>query len=138
MEIGVEARKLAIEIIASLVHIKNTMAELLLKPSGVPIEIYRSLLYKKDDATGRTLSKRQIAPLILDAIDGTNECNQVVRQIIDIAANWNSFHLADNEYLARATVQKAREFIGTLKTMEAREEMQRELARKEELARMEH
>ncbi len=138
MDIGVEARKLAIEIIASLVHIKNTMAELLLKPSGVPVEIYRSLLYKKDDATGKTLSKRQIAPLILDAIDDKNECNQIVRQIIEIAANWNSFHLADNEYSARATVQKAREFSGTLKTMEAREAMQRELARKEELARMEH
>lgn len=60
-----------------------------------------------------------------------------VRRIIEVAARWSSFHLADDEYAARATVQKARELLGTIELMEAREAKQRELARKEELARME-
>jgi hypothetical protein len=37
--------RLAIEIIASLVNIKTTMAELLLNPAGVPREVYGPLLY---------------------------------------------------------------------------------------------
>lgn len=137
MDLGVEGRRVAIEIISTLVHIKNTMAELLLKPAGVPGEVYRPLLYKRDETTGRPLSKRKIAPLILEAVDARPECSGVVRALIELAANWSSFHLAENEYEARATVQKARELLGTLEVMEAREAQQRELARKEEIARME-
>jgi hypothetical protein len=137
MDWGVEARRLVIEVIATLVHVKHTMAELILKPAGIPPEVYRPLLYKNDPATGRVLSKRQIAPLILDAFGGRDECSHALRSIIEIAANWSSFHLAENEYAARATVQKARELLGTIELMEAREAKQRELARKEELARME-
>jgi hypothetical protein len=136
-ELTVEARRLAIEIIATLVHIKNTMAELLLKPAGIPSEIYRPLLYRRDETTGKTLSKRQIAPLVLDALEARPDCSTSVRRLIEIAANWSSFHLADDEFQARATVQKARELLGTLELMEAREAKQRELARQEELARME-
>ncbi|MCD4841820.1 MAG: hypothetical protein K8R08_07460 [Methanosarcinales archaeon] len=137
MEISTEERKLAIEIIATLVHIKNTMSELILKPANVPPEVYQPLLYRREETTGRILSKRQIAPLIIDAIENRSDCNQVVRRLIEIAAHWSSFHLADNEYQARATVQKARELLGNIKLMEAREAKQRELVRKEELAQME-
>jgi len=137
MEVGVEERRLVIEIIATLVHIKGTMTELILKPSGVPTDIYRSLLYKRDENTGRPMTKRQIAPLILNALENHSNYRDIVRRIIDIAANWSSFHLADDEYQARATVQKARELMGTIELMEAREIEQRELARKEELARRE-
>ena len=137
MDLGVEGRRIAIEAIATLVHIKNTMAELLLKPAGVPAEIYRPLLNRRDEATGRPLSKRKIAPLILDAIDGRPDCSGVVRALVVIAAKWTNFHLADDEFAARATVQKARELLGTLELMEAREAKQRDLARKEEISRME-
>lgn len=137
MEVGIEERRLAIEVIATLVHIKNTMVELILRPAGVPPDIYRPLLYRRDESTGRPLSKRQIAPLILDAIEGRPDYRNVIRRIIEIAAHWSSFHLADNEFLARATVQKARELLGTIELMEAREAKQREIARREELARME-
>jgi len=137
MEISTEERKLAIEIIATLVHIKNTMSELILKPANVPPEVYQPLLYRREETTGRILSKRQIAPLIIDAIENRSDCNQVLRRLIEIAAHWSSFHLADNEYQARATVQKARELLGNIKLMEAREAKQRELVRKEELAQME-
>lgn len=134
----VEARRLAIEIMATLVHIKRTMSERLLKPAGIPSEVYANLLNKRDEATGRKLSKRQIAPLILDAVEDRPDCAGVVRRLIDIAAKWGSFHLAHDEYQARATVQKARELLGTIEIMEAREAKQRELARKEAIARMEH
>ena len=137
MEISVEVRKLAIEIIATLVYIKHTMSKLILEPAGVPPEVYRPLLSCRDETTGKTLSKRQIAPLILNAIENRSDCNGVFRRMIEIAAHWSSFHLADNEFQARATVQKARELLGTIELMEAREAKQRELARKEELARME-
>jgi hypothetical protein len=137
MDPGVEGRRVTIEIIATLVHIKSTMAELILKPAGVPADVYQSLLTRRDESTGRPLSKRQIAPLILDALQDRGLCAPTIRAMIEIAANWSSFHLADDEFQARATVQKARELIGTIELMEAREAKQRELARKEELARME-
>lgn len=137
MEINIEMRRLAIEVIATLVHIKNTMVELILKPAGVPSEAYKNLIYRRDETTGRTLSKRQIAPLILDEIEKKHDSRKIFRAIIEIAANWSSFHLADNEFQARATVQKARELLGSIELMEARETKQRELARKEELAKME-
>lgn len=137
MDFGVESRRLAIEVIATLVHIKSTMAELILKPAGIPVDIYKPRLYQQDEATGYTLSKRKIAPLILDDIEQRGCSQQCIRKIIEIAAHWSSFHLADNEYKARATVQKARELLGILELMEEREAKQKEIARKEELARLE-
>lgn len=137
MDLGVEGRKLVIEVVATLVHIKSTMGDLLLRPAGVPPNLYRPLLQRRDEATGRPLSKRQIAPLLLDALDQSGGSEAAIRSIIEIAANWSSFHLADDEFAARATVQKAREMLGTIELHEAREAKQRELARKEELARLE-
>jgi len=137
MDLGIEERRAAIEAIATLAHIKRVMADLLLKPAGVPPEVYQPLLYRRDESTGRILSKRQLAPLILEAVETRTDCAGVVRRIIEIAAGWSSFHLADDEFAARAAVQKAREVLGTVKLMEAREAKQQELARKEETARME-
>lgn len=136
-QLSVESKRLAIEIVATLVHVKNTMAQMILEPAGIPAEVYKGLLYRQDDATGRALSKRQIAPLILDALEGRPGYSGTVRRLIEIAAQWSSFHLAHDEYQARATVHKARELLGTLEVMEAREAKQRELAKKAEIARME-
>lgn len=137
MDPGVEGRRLAVEIIATLVHIKSTMADLLLRPAGVPADVYRPVLQRRDEATGRPLSKRQMAPLILEALDQQHLTASTVRALTEIAAGWSSFHLADDEFAARATVQKARELLGTIELHEAREAAQRELARKEELSRLE-
>lgn len=137
MDLGVDGRRLVVEIIATLVHIKTVMAERILKPAGVPPDTYQSLFQQRDDSTGRLLTKRQMAPLILDAIEKRTDCPMSVRAIIEIAAHWSDFHLADDEFVARATVQKAREILGILDLMEAREAEQRELARKEELERKE-
>ncbi|MFQ5741447.1 MAG: hypothetical protein ACE5JX_20820 [Acidobacteriota bacterium] len=134
-DLGVDERKVAIEAIATLCHVKRVMADLLLKPAGVPEEVYGPLLYRRDE-TGRLLSKRQIAPLIIDGCDKRSEAQRSIRRIVEIAATWSSFHLADDEYAARATVQKARELLGIIETMEAREARAREIARQEELANL--
>jgi hypothetical protein len=136
-DLGIEGRRVSIEAIATLVHIKMTMAELVLKPAGVPPEIYRPLLDRRDEVSGRPMSKRQIAPLILDAMESRPDCTGVIRRIVEITSRWSGFYLADDEFAARATVQKARELLGTIELMEAREARQREIAQKEELARME-
>jgi hypothetical protein len=60
-DLGTDERKLAMEAIATLCHVKRVMADVLLRPAGVPEEVYRPLLYRRDE-TGRLLSKRQIPP----------------------------------------------------------------------------
>ncbi len=133
--LGTDEKRLAIEAIATLCHIKRTMVELILRPAGVPEDVYGGLLYRRDE-TGKLLSKRAIAPLILAACENRASARNVPRRIVEIAASWSSFHLADDEYAARATVQKAREVLDIVQTMEAREALARETARQEELARM--
>lgn len=137
MDIEVEERRVAIEALATLANLKNVMVELILRPAGVPDEVYRPHLYGRDEATGRSLSKRKSAPLIIDAVTHRPDGSRIVRRIVEITSQWSSYHLAANEYAARATVQKAREILGTMEQMEAWESQQRENARKEELARME-
>ena len=128
MDISVEERRVANEAICTLVNIKHTMAELLLKPAGVPREIYAPLLTRRDEVTGKLLTKRQMAPLILAALEKLQDGHRIIRTIVKLASEWTSFHLADDEFAARATVQKAREVMGTMETMEANETLQRELA----------
>lgn len=137
MDPGTDNRRLAIEIIATLVHLKRAMADLILRPAGIPEDLINTHLYRRDPSTGKLLSKREMAPGLLDAAEKRLGHENVTRQLIEIAANWSSFHLADKEFSARAVVQKAREALGTLETMEAREREAREIARREELARME-
>lgn len=134
-DLGTDERRLAIEAVATLCHIKQVMADRLLRPAGVPEAIFRPLLGRRDE-TGRPLSKRQLAPLIIEACEGEAGNSSSVRRLVEIAAAWNSFHLADNEYAARATVQKARELLGVIETMEAREEAAREASRHEEQTKL--
>jgi hypothetical protein len=134
-DLGTDERRVAIEAIATLCHIKRAMVDLLLKPAGVTEKVFRPLLYRRDEM-GRVLSKRQIAPLIIDGCENSAGGQQAMRRIVEIAATWTSFHLADNEYVARATVQKAREVLGIIELMEARETQARKIARQEELAEL--
>jgi hypothetical protein len=135
-DLGTDERRLAIEAITTLVHIKRTLIDLLLKPAGVPTPLAERWFARCDPSTNKPLTKRQVAPLLLDELDKTQELKSCIRAIVKIASEWTAFHLADNEYAARATVQKAREVMGTIQLMEAREAEQRELARREELARL--
>src|SRR2546430_6867693 len=95
MDIMVEEERVAIEAIATLVNVKRVMAELILKPAGVPPTIYGPLLYKIDDITGKPLSKRQMAPLILQATKQHPGGSDVPRKIVEIAANWSSYHRSE-------------------------------------------
>ena len=137
MTTGVEAKRLVAEIIATLVNIKQNMADQILRPAGVPQDCYQPILDQKDASTGRRITKRQMAPLLINAIERRQDGGEIVRRIIEIAAGWSSFHQAQEEYAARATVQKSRELIGQIEVMEARETRQREIGRNEELARLE-
>jgi hypothetical protein len=136
-EDAVETRRLAIEIMATLANLKSNMAEFILKPAGIPVEVYKPLLHQVDDVTGKAKSKRQIAPLILDAVDNRGDCSTAVRSMIEIAAHWSRFHLAADEYAARATVQKARTVLGQIESSESRERVKLDTLRKEEQARSE-
>ncbi len=125
MDIGVEEQRTAIEVIATLVNVRQAMVNLILKPAGVPPEIYQPVLLQCDESTGERLSKRQMAPLILDAVAKRPDGGATVRAIIEIAASWTSFHLAHDEYAARATVQKAAEILRQIETEESRRAEQR-------------
>lgn len=137
MDSRVEEQRVAVEAIATLVHLKNATADLILKPAGVPPDVYLKYLYGKNESTGRQLTKRQAAPLIVEALRKRRGCESAIRRILEIAANWSSFHLADDEYIARATVQKAKELLGTIELKEVEDAQKRERERQEEMARME-
>jgi hypothetical protein len=77
-DLGTDERSVvAIEAIATLCHIKRAMVDLLLKLAGVPEEVFRPLLYRRDEM-GRLLSKRQIAPLILDGCENSGAGKQSI------------------------------------------------------------
>ncbi|WP_438349442.1 hypothetical protein ACP8HI_01770 [Paenibacillus sp. FA6] len=120
MQTNIEIRKLAIEIISSLVNIKNQMYELILKPSGVS-EKYFGVLIKRRNPDGKLLTKREMGGIILDDLEKSQGNQKNIRKIISIAAEWSQFHLAGNEMQARATVQKAREVLNSIEIMEERE-----------------
>jgi hypothetical protein len=120
MEIGPEERRVAIEAMANLAHLKADMVNFILKPAGVPVDVFQPLIRMRDPGTGERLSKRAIAPLIIDALDRLPNGQQVLRSIIQITSRWNSYHLAHDEYEARATVEKAKEVLAFLEASEAR------------------
>ncbi|RVT65302.1 restriction endonuclease [Niallia taxi] len=141
MQLNENIRKLAIEIIANLVFIKNQMYEQILKPAGIKKEQFVRLKTFRN-ADGRLCTKREIGVMLLEEFDITVEEQKFVKTVIEIAASWNKFHLAENEYTARGTVQKAREVLNTIEIMEAKEaqlfeeEKKREKLRIEELKRI--
>jgi hypothetical protein len=56
-----EERTVAIESIATLVHIKNTMVNMILKPAGVPVDIYRQILTLHDEVKiGRASCRERV------------------------------------------------------------------------------
>jgi len=129
MDLGTEERRVVIEVIATLVYHKNRMAELILEPAGIPRDIYSPLLHRRDPVSGRELSKREIAPFILDAMAKRSDGIKAILSIIKIAANWpeERFYLADKEeYKARAAVLKARYLLGNIQRIEEQETKQQE------------
>lgn len=137
IHLDTETRRLALEAIATLVYVKKIAADQLLRPAGVPKDLIHRFLEERDPVTGDRLTKRQGGAIILDELARSGEDRAVIRKIIDIAASWTSFHLANNEYDARAIVQKARELAGTIAETDAREKERHEIAAKERVRRAE-
>ncbi|MFD2334373.1 hypothetical protein ACFSR7_34450 [Cohnella sp. GCM10020058] len=121
-----ETKKLVIEIIATLVHIKSTMYEEILRPARINKDYFQKLVREKN-ASGKLLSKREMASRIMTEIENLEDYEKVMRSIIFTASEWDKFHLADNEYEARATVQKAREVLVLLETNENFELMKKKV-----------
>ena len=137
MDLTNDERRIAIEVIATLVRIKSSMAEMILKPAGVSSCVYKPLLYKRDEETGCTLSKRQIAPIMVYTLSQNENGVRSIRAINEIAANWTSFELAEDEAAARLLVEKARDLIKTIRKLEKTESAKTILDREEEVARIE-
>lgn len=117
---GVDARKLALEVMATLVNVKRIAADRILRPAGIPDVLIKRFLKGKDVTTGETLTKRQAGALILEELARDGNDSSTIRKLIDIAASWNAYDLAQDEYKARAVVQKARELRGALAEADAR------------------
>lgn len=132
MKVGVDEKSLVIEAIATLAHYKSNMVNFILKPAGVPKEIYVPLLDQRNDLTGRPMSKRQTAPLILDALEKRNDYADIVGHIITIAARWNKFELSDKEYEARAVKAKAQAILERHQLFEVEEAGRKDAAREEQ------
>lgn len=140
MQLNENNRKLAIEIITNLVYIKNQMYEQILRPSGINQQQF-VILKSIRNVDGKLLTKREIGVRILDSFDNSVEEKEFIKSIIKIASKWDKYHLSDNEYTARATVQKAREALNSIEIMESiekkllEEEKNREELRISELRR---
>jgi hypothetical protein len=128
---GVDARKLALEAMATLVNVKRIAADRILRPAGIPDVLIKRFLNEKDATTGEPLTKRQAGALILEELARDGNDGPTIRKLIDIAAGWNAYDLAQDEYKARAVVQKARELKGTLAEADAREKAEEERAVRE-------
>lgn len=124
-----DARRLTLEVIATLVYVKKTAAEQILRRADVPEDLIRRFLTERDPATGEKRSKRDAGAVLLDELAKSGADHAVVRKIVDLAADWSAFHLAQNEYQARAVVQKARELRGVIAAADAREREQTEALR---------
>ena len=132
--LNVDARKLALEAMATLVNVKKIAADRLLRPAGIPDALIRQFLKGRDATTGDSLTKRQAGALILDELEREGKDGAVVRALLGTAADWTAFDLAQDEYKARAVVQKARELVGVLAEADEREKTEHEKAARERAA----
>ena len=119
-----DARRLALEVIATLCNVKTTCAEQMLRRADVPEDMVRRFLTQRDPTTGKKRSKREAGAVILDELACRGDDQVVIRKLISLAARWTAFHLAQDEYKARAVVQKAPELDGILAEMEEREKVE--------------
>ncbi len=133
--IDADARRVALEAIATLANVKRIAADQVLRPVGIPDDLIRRFLRERDATTHEPLTKRQGGALILDELAQQGQDRVAIRKLIELAAGWDAFHLAQDEYKARAVVQKAREIAGVLAEADAHERAEHERAVQERTAR---
>jgi hypothetical protein len=121
-----DARRTALEVIAALVNVKRLSADHLLRPAGVPEPLINRFVSGRDATTNEPMTKRQSGALILEELARDGKDGAFVRKLLDIAASWDAFHLAADEFKARAVAQKARELTGTLAEADARDRARQE------------
>jgi hypothetical protein len=105
---------------------KRDLIEKILKPAGVPREVYDRHLNRIDEFSGKKVTKCAAAPDILAEMEARREGSRFVRAVIQIGAGWTDFHLHEREMDARATVEKAKAFLKQLEGLEARERARQE------------
>jgi hypothetical protein len=133
--LNADARRTALEVMATLVNVKRLAADHLLRPAGVPQPLIHKFVSGRDPTTNEAMTKRQSGAFILEELARIEKDGAFVRKLLDIAANWNSFYLAADEFKARAVSQKARELTGTLAEADARERARQEKEATERAAR---
>ncbi|MFJ2044376.1 hypothetical protein ACIOBL_12255 [Paenibacillus taichungensis] len=124
-----DTKKLVTEIIATLVNIKSIMYENILEPAGIHKDYFYELTKQKNEY-GKRLNKREMASKIINEIENHIDYERKMHSIIKIAAKWDQsqFHLARNEYEARATVQKAKEVLKVLEVLHKKSAVKNEQA----------
>ena len=136
MVIGVDERGLVLQAIAELAHRKADMVNFVLKPAGVPREIYGPVPYQRDDITGQKMSKRDMAPGILEDLGKRPDYTEIVWNIVKIAASWEQFELSHDEFGARAVKAKAQELLRGHQLLEREEATRKEAERQEQAKRL--
>ncbi len=136
-ELGTEAKRTAIDVMACVPWLKRDLIERILKPAGVPAQVCLKHLNKIDEFTGKRVTKRAAAPHILAEMEERGEGSRFVRAVIETGANWTDFHLHEREMEARAAVEKAKAFLAQLDGLEARERARQEENRRKERQRSE-
>jgi Restriction endonuclease len=127
-----EARRTAIEVMACVPWYRTTLVEKILVPAGVPRDVYVRHLNRRDDLTGRRVSKRAAAPGILSEMEARGDGARFVRAVIQIGASWTDFHVHERVLEARAAVEMAKDFLAKLKGMERQERAREEEQRRDE------
>ncbi len=98
-------------------------------------DLVRRFLIERDPTTGEKRSKRESGVVVLDELARRGGDQAVIRKLIKLAAEWTAFHLAQDEYKARAVVQKARELHGILAEADEREKAEHDRRLRESVDR---
>jgi hypothetical protein len=117
-DIPSQERRLAIDAIATLAYRKNDLYQYPLAPAGVPLELVRDIARRRD-ALGQRLTKRAIAPRLLDRMHVQPGDTLVERGIIQLAARWSRLDIARNETAAHDIILRARGMLSTWAAEEA-------------------
>lgn len=127
-----EVRRFAIDAIANLVDVKTIAADRLLRPAGVPEDLVWRFLNDRNGATGKRVTKREFAAVLLDELDKRGVAEDFIGRVLEIAAQWKDYHLAADELVARGLTQKA------LSLRADQAEMQERVSRQQERQRLEN
>ena len=79
-----DARRLALEVIATLAYVKKIAADQILRPAGVPTVLIQHFVKGRDTATGDPLTKRQGGAHILEEL--ARKPGQIIRLFARLSA----------------------------------------------------